>query len=116
MNKKVKAAWIKALRSGDYTQGRGVLRSMDDEFCCLGVLADVKGARWSRCESDERYELRAKIHLFVTGSTTEPSYGALTTKFREQFGLTEEQQSELILMNDRGVPFPDIANHIEKNF
>jgi hypothetical protein len=43
MNPIVKAKWLKALRSGDYEQGRGVLRTADDKFCCLGVLCDLYG-------------------------------------------------------------------------
>lgn len=32
--------WIRALRSGEYVQGRGALRK-DDSFCCLGVVCDI---------------------------------------------------------------------------
>lgn len=32
--------WVKALRSGEYTQGRSCLRRADN-FCCLGVLCDL---------------------------------------------------------------------------
>lgn len=32
--------WVKALRSGEYTQGREWLRRSDN-FCCLGVLCDL---------------------------------------------------------------------------
>ena len=40
MKPKIKARWIAALRSGEYTQGRGQLRD-GDKFCCLGVLCDL---------------------------------------------------------------------------
>ena len=33
--------WVEALRSGEYRQGSGSLRTYDDKFCCLGVLADL---------------------------------------------------------------------------
>lgn len=33
--------WVKALRSGEYTQGKTYLRSADDKFCCIGVLCDL---------------------------------------------------------------------------
>lgn len=39
MNKNAKK-WIKALRSGKYTQGTGKLRDKD-KFCCLGVACDL---------------------------------------------------------------------------
>jgi len=40
MNPEIKAAWVAALRSGEYSQGRGRLRN-DHAFCCLGVLCDL---------------------------------------------------------------------------
>lgn len=41
MNKDPKAKWLAALRSGEYKQVKGVLKSPDGCFCCLGVLTDV---------------------------------------------------------------------------
>lgn len=41
MNPKIQRDWAAALRSGEYRQGQGTLRSPDDEFCCLGVLCDL---------------------------------------------------------------------------
>lgn len=41
MKPDIKRRWVKALLSGKYTQGKGKLRSNDDEFCCLGVLCDL---------------------------------------------------------------------------
>lgn len=41
MNKDIKRAWVKALRSGKYKQGRKQLRNGNDEMCCLGVLCNL---------------------------------------------------------------------------
>lgn len=46
MNPEVKAAWLEALRSGRYEQGRSQLRNDREtdgvvRFCCLGVLCDL---------------------------------------------------------------------------
>lgn len=46
MNPIVKSAWIEALRSGEYSQGRRALHISTgerntEEFCCLGVLCDL---------------------------------------------------------------------------
>lgn len=45
LKKKVKKQWVKALRSGKYTQGTGVLRRHLDygsvRYCCLGVAAEL---------------------------------------------------------------------------
>ena len=40
MRKEIADLWIKALRSGDYEQGRLYLNA-DGKFCCLGVLCEV---------------------------------------------------------------------------
>lgn len=40
MNADIKELWIKALKSGDYHQDTGALRT-NNGFCCLGVLCDL---------------------------------------------------------------------------
>lgn len=45
LNKRLKNKWLKALRSGEYKQGKGSLciynKKGEAHFCCLGVFADV---------------------------------------------------------------------------
>ena len=44
MNPEIKAKWVAALRSGEYTQTTGALRSEDESghsHCCLGVLCEI---------------------------------------------------------------------------
>jgi hypothetical protein len=57
----VKTAWVEALRSGEYRQGRGSLRIPGGrgKYCCLGVLADlaiksgdIEGLEWSTTSPD----------------------------------------------------------------
>ena len=38
MNPLIKAKWVSALRSGEFKQGTMQLRTLDDKYCCLGVL------------------------------------------------------------------------------
>lgn len=41
VNKQLVSKWIEALTSGEYEQGKHVLRSINNKYCCLGVLADI---------------------------------------------------------------------------
>ena len=41
MTPELKARWIVALRSGEYTQGRNALNPATNCYCCLGVLCIV---------------------------------------------------------------------------
>jgi hypothetical protein len=55
MNKKTKNKWLKALKSGKYIQGSGLLREERAGIvchCCLGVLADVMGEEINRGGDD----------------------------------------------------------------
>ena len=47
-NKENIRKWVEALRSGEYKQGRELLR-VGDHFCCLGVACDVSNVgEWQR--------------------------------------------------------------------
>lgn len=35
--------WVAALRSDEYTQGAGCLKTADGNYCCLGVLCKIAG-------------------------------------------------------------------------
>ena len=39
--------WVAALRSGEYEQGKDLLRAGNNTYCCLGVLVDVLVIQWS---------------------------------------------------------------------
>lgn len=41
MKKEIAMQWVAALRSGEYRQGAGQLRTAHDTFCCLGVLCNL---------------------------------------------------------------------------
>jgi hypothetical protein len=49
---KYQKAWLEALRSGKYRQGKNALRikgsraNVRDQYCCLGVLHEVCGGKW----------------------------------------------------------------------
>ncbi len=50
MKAKIAKKWAKALKSGEYQQGRDQLR-YENKFCCLGVLCDLYAK-----EHDEKWD------------------------------------------------------------
>jgi hypothetical protein len=124
MNQEIAKEWIKALRSGEYEQGRKVLCRLNNgpsEFCCLGVLCEV--ARRSGLEigikeikNNEGYVLAydlewsflpESVQNFVgmqskTGMVTLEAYGGLTSLA----GLNDSKK----------LSFEEIANVIEHNW
>lgn len=108
MNSEIKTKWLEALRSGKYTQGRRVLRSIQDEYCCLGVLCDlIAPEKWVK--SDYGTEM---FFLSDTGDKKRhfPSNSILKTA-----GLSLENGDTLASKNDCGESFEEIAKYIEEN-
>lgn len=119
----VKDQWLKALRSGDYKQGRRMLRSGKDEYCCLGVLCDLHSkdtwypaeeGNWghldpSRTGLPSNQVLRWSCAgepvetLFVNGGDAQ-KYVTMTLD-QSPYGLAA--------LNDAGATFEEIANVIE---
>jgi hypothetical protein len=105
MNPSVKRRWVRALRSGRYTQIRSRLRKGDRNMCCLGVLCDVVDPQgWGYVSP--HFDLNPNWHR---GEETEPSVATLA---RAGFGYDEIDL--LIEANDKyRWSFEDIANYIE---
>ena len=108
MNPTFKAKWVAALRSGEYKQGKYVLRDQENNFCCLGVLMDIDGCLWNPTEL-----CRVKTNIYsVDGSGETTKLTAITAV---KFDLSDEKQVSLISMNDSGKTFAEIADYIEKD-
>ena len=107
MNKEIKDKWVKALRSGEYKQGRLYLQR-DNLFCCLGVLCKVLDV--PNIVSDYKHNTIA----FNFGN--EYSHVGLPTTFRQNIELSAIEEGVLINMNDKlGKNFSQIADYIEEN-
>ena len=103
--------WVKWLRGGRYDQGR--LRLCNNEgsaFCCLGVLADIQGARWKDDVDDSLFPIDPK-----TGrKMAKTSVAYLGTKYSG--GLTADAQNALASLNDNHNSFAKIADFIEGTY
>ena len=66
MNKRIRAEWVKRLRSNEYTKMKGMLHNKDC-FCVMGILCDIYLE-----EHDEQWEEHAesdKIGLLIHGTS-----------------------------------------------
>lgn len=103
--------WLAALRSGEHKQGRNRLGKPDGPKCCLGVLCYVQG----RLTADGQDDENGKFAYLSPGN---PAYGPLVDGYclpsntGVEFG--GHTLSELSALNDRGIPFSDIADILEK--
>jgi hypothetical protein len=101
-----KAEWLRRLRSGEYPQIQGQLRT-GKGYCCLGIACDViDPTAWTH-DNDSCFTATSFRHHFMTGNPDK--------EVRDKVHLSEQDSDRLAGMNDRGSTFAEIADYIEKN-
>ncbi len=103
--------WVEALRSGEYEQGNGVLRSVNDKFCCLGVLFDVM-VKEGRGKWVDGPDASTRMYAEMGGCT----HSAMLPEAAEREGIMDRlTMYDFVHMNDEALlSFTQIANAIEK--
>lgn len=122
MNPEVKAEWVAALRSGDYTQdSESSLLHSDEGYCCLGVLCDIavkkgvtfahdRSGRWDYgISSDPANDVLASAYL-----PGEVIQWAGLDGSNPVVGHYVGTNGSLASINDTGTPFEKIADIIEE--
>ncbi len=124
MNPEVKTAWVAALRSGEYKQGRDrlICKIGEDKFehCCLGVLCElaVRAEVVQRLDlGDGLFAYKAVHSRFVEKFSPPPEVsdwaGVAVSEWYSKNGNTRGHG--LMGLNDRrGLSFAQIADVIEE--
>lgn len=112
LKKKVKEAWLTALR-GNRRQIKGGLRGRRTQdgrmgFCCLGVLCDLGKDASKKWEQSNDWCLGDEFTYDGTAGYP-PNY------VLERAGLDRTDAEILAQMNDNGIGFKRIARWIEKH-
>lgn len=103
MTPTVKAKWTEALRNGRYKQTIGTLKD-EVGYCCLGVLCNV--ALKGEWDADDNFQPEDAAFL----------ENALNDSQLLELGLTSDQQTSLIALNDDDRDsFEAIAIWIDEN-
>jgi len=108
-NRELVVEWLKALRSGDYKQGRGSLCNKN-KYCCLGVLCEIAKIPKSVVSSKV---LKADIFEYE-GETGYLPHTLVIKLGISKFGSIGNTSYSLAALNDEfGSTFELIADVIE---
>lgn len=107
----LRSAWLAALRSGEYKQGRKALRTDRGGFCCLGVLCDVIAPDgWGEAIAKDGHCAR----YWDGGDMYGEALVSLTERLRAAMGIDVVGEKILTSMNDaHDKTFADIADYLE---
>lgn len=117
MKEEIAEKWIEALTSGEYTQGRYLLRS-DNSFCCLGVLCDIYKKETGIGEwLNNTFFGKSMLKSYLGNSSIQ-----LIESVREWAGMDTKYGGfpsgldidSLLVMNDSGKSFAEIAEVIKE--
>jgi hypothetical protein len=116
MDPELKKKWVEALRSGKYEQTKECLHN-DDGYCCLGVLADIKGVEWKREVGEELGE-----KTFVFYEEEYDTTKQFDTGIPNYWINVPSVENHLVHMNDGSLyheieskTFAEIADYIENS-
>lgn len=96
-------AWIRALRSGKFKQGKNALKTPRNTYCCLGVLCAVT-----------RTPGRPKLQITNSDNGAEACKNKMLYRFLNDL-LGAKFAGDLMEMNDAGRTFKVIAKRIEQH-
>ena len=114
MNQEIKEKWLAALRSGKYKQGKYRLRTIDDEYCCLGVLCEVVGLE-AQLDRFNRYKYEGES-AFLPLSVKLVSEISGSGSLHNPIYFNGTNRDCLMTLNDSGMTFEQIADVIEEQF
>lgn len=109
--------WVAALRSGQYTQGKEMLRK-GDTYCCLGVLCDLsKKGKWKINNTNNTSFSFESSNLKRLGRLS-PAV-MIWAGMKNEYGTLKFKKGVLnlaTLNDDRKRSFKQIAAFIERNY
>ena len=111
MNRRIKAGWVKKLRSGKFKQGLDALRQgkgAETEYCCLGVLTAM-AVKNGVCPAKTAWHGNAGDQVLCSAVI---KWAGLPNGNPDVFGK-DEFITNLASLNDHAVSFAKIADIIE---
>lgn len=132
MNKNVMKKWAKALRSGKYKQGEGVLKQTTAknkiQHCCLGVLCELYNNEMKKKKKKSLNQTQYSTGVYAFNQQPE-SLPKIVQKWAGLFSKVGDfrnvnrnditsygEFASLADMNDLGCSFKKIAKTIEKQW
>ncbi len=116
MKPEIKQLWVSSLRSGEYKQGKYVLK-VNDLFCCLGVLCDLHRKHSDNPKEWRKIIINEKESIHYNSSTTTLPKVVSDWAGLSSFNPIIKELGEIMTLaelNDSGKTFIEIADIIEK--
>lgn len=113
MKKKIAKIWCKALRSGEYKQDQHVLHNKTrNTFCCLGVLCELAVKAGVEVDVIDIHQMDTVVN-YDGDCAFLPESVQKWAGMESTNGWIKGSTRSLSSLNDSGLSFNEIADHIE---
>lgn len=119
MNPEIKAKWVAALRSGEYTQGTCFLKQESDHphaFCCLGVLCDIAAKEGIIEWEVQTWHGRSTWHAASTKTLHDKNSERLPFCVTEWAGLYDVDPDLMLSDSRRSVRVSELNDNVRLDF
>lgn len=120
MNQEIKDQWVNALTNGEYHQGTGELKTLKDEFCCLGVLCDlaVKAgvAKWLYQPSTGWLLIPANVTMEEAKDVGAVGSATLPRFVTEWAGMTKHEHNPTVVRDGDHIALTQANDSLELPF
>jgi hypothetical protein len=111
MRKEVLNYWLTGLKAGTYKKGSHVLRSTEDTYCFLGILADLSVVYGGVIRT-----LDKTSYMYDGNRESLPDKAIAWAGLKNGCGYTQYIGKSFTLMNDEGTPWEDMQKLLEKHW
>lgn len=111
VRKDVKDYWLAALKAGTHKQGKLLLRTNEDQYCFLGVLADLSVTYGGVVRTQDKVS-----YVYDGYRECLPDKAIEWAGMKNGNGFTTHVGQSLTKLNDESMPWNDLIMLLEKNW
>ena len=111
MRKEIKDYWLVALKAGTHKQGKLLLKTTEDHYCFMGVLADLSVIYAGVVRTQDKVS-----YMYDGFRECLPTKTVEWAGMKNPHGFSAQLGTSLLALNDKGVPWEEITKVLEKNW
>lgn len=111
VRKDVKDYWLAAIKAGTHKRGTKILRTLEDRYCFLGVLADLSVRYAGVVQTQDEIS-----YLYDGYRECLPPKTVEWAKLKNPHAFSAQIGKSFTNLNDNGIPWEDLTQILEKHW
>ena len=109
MRREVKDYWLAALKAGTHKRGTKLLRTLEDKYCFMGLLADLSVTYAGVVRTQDKVS-----YMYDGYRECLPTKTIEWAGMKNPHGFSAQLGTSLVALNDKGTTWEEISIVLEK--